>query len=158
MVYTAVAYLALAGAAWLFLRLIQACFWLPSHMRRQNDVQTMLQDKIDGYERYMAECERNEAAAIAEGEDNEAASDGSKAPTKENFERKRKERQECLDMLKTELRRIQDGGDPYDFDYLLDDETKKLLSDDASEKTDEDEKDTGSEKVAEDDGEPKKDK
>jgi hypothetical protein len=45
MVYTAVAYLALAGAAWLFLRLIQACIWLPSHMKRQNDVQRMLQNK-----------------------------------------------------------------------------------------------------------------
>ena len=47
MVYTAIAYLALAGAAWLFLRLIQACFWLPSHIKRQNDVQRMLQEKVN---------------------------------------------------------------------------------------------------------------
>lgn len=45
MVYTAIAYLALAGAAWLFLRLIQACFWLPGHMKRKNDVQSMLKEK-----------------------------------------------------------------------------------------------------------------
>ena len=46
MVYTAFTYLALAGAAWIFLRLLQACFWLPRHLKKQNDVQQMLQDKV----------------------------------------------------------------------------------------------------------------
>jgi len=47
MVFTACSYLALAGAVWIFLRLIQACFWLPKHLKRQNDVQRMLQDKVN---------------------------------------------------------------------------------------------------------------
>ena len=46
MVFTAFSYLALAGAAWIFLRLLQACFWLPRHLRKQNDVQQMLQEKV----------------------------------------------------------------------------------------------------------------
>lgn len=46
MITTAVSYLALAGAVWMFLRLIQACFWLPKHLKRQNDVQQMLQEKV----------------------------------------------------------------------------------------------------------------
>lgn len=46
MVFTACSYLALAGAVWIFLRLIQACFWLPRHLKRQNHVQRMLQDKV----------------------------------------------------------------------------------------------------------------
>lgn len=46
MVYTAFSYLALAGAVWIFLRLLQACFWLPRHLKKQNDVQQMLQDKV----------------------------------------------------------------------------------------------------------------
>jgi len=52
MVYTACSYLALAGAVWIFLRLLQACFWLPKHLKRQNDVQRMLQDKVDMIGRY----------------------------------------------------------------------------------------------------------
>lgn len=47
MIFTACSYLALAGAVWIFLRLIQACFWLPKHLKRQNDVQRMLQDKVN---------------------------------------------------------------------------------------------------------------
>lgn len=47
MVFTAFSYLALAGAVWIFLRLIQACFWLPKHLSRQNDVQRMLQEKVN---------------------------------------------------------------------------------------------------------------
>ena len=46
MVYTAVAYLGLATAAWLFLRLIQACFCLPNRMRRRNDIERMLEQKV----------------------------------------------------------------------------------------------------------------
>ena len=46
MVFTACSYLVLAGAVWIFLRLIQACFWLPRHLKRQNHVQRMLQDKV----------------------------------------------------------------------------------------------------------------
>ncbi|OXU29641.1 hypothetical protein TSAR_000102 [Trichomalopsis sarcophagae] len=160
MVYTAIAYLALAGAAWLFLRLIQACFWLPGHMKRKNDVQSMLKEKVESYERYIEECEAKEAAGEVKDDEDERS-----------LEEKRKERRECLDMLKRELKRIEDGGDPYDFDYLLNEEEKRLLEDCETledvekvvEETTSEKKDLGTEK---DEGpknkqeleEPKKDK
>lgn len=110
--------------------------------------------QIDGYERYIEECERKENV------------EGSEEVDQSTRDERRKERQECLDMLKTELRRIQDGGDPYDFDYLLDDETRKLLNEDGNatteNKDDEEKDDDVSEKTIEEvvqsDDEPKKDK
>ncbi|XP_020279815.1 trichohyalin isoform X2 [Pseudomyrmex gracilis] len=117
MVFTACSYLALAGAVWIFLRLIQACFWLPKHLKRQNDVQKMLQDKVDSYEKYVLECEEKEKAEMLESIDDE----------KKNLEmsEKWKERRECLDMLKRELQRVKDGKDMTDWDALLDEELKK---------------------------------
>lgn len=35
MLYSSCSYLALAFVAWIFLRLVQACFWFPSHLKRQ---------------------------------------------------------------------------------------------------------------------------
>ena len=37
MVGTMCSYLALAAAAWLFLRLVHACLWLPKHLREQEN-------------------------------------------------------------------------------------------------------------------------
>lgn len=37
MVSTAVTYLVLAFTVWVFLRLVNACFWLPSFLREQDD-------------------------------------------------------------------------------------------------------------------------
>ncbi|XP_012289024.1 uncharacterized protein LOC105704403 isoform X2 [Orussus abietinus] len=118
MVVSAITYLALAGAVWIFLRLFQACFSLPRHLRKQNDVQQMLQEKIDGYEKYVQECEEKDRALGIEC-DLEGVDD------KEDAERadratKWKERRECLEMLKKELNRIRDGGDINDWDHLLD--------------------------------------
>ncbi|XP_011068658.1 PREDICTED: histone-lysine N-methyltransferase, H3 lysine-79 specific isoform X1 [Acromyrmex echinatior] len=117
MVFTACSYLALAGAVWIFLRLIQACFWLPKHLKRQNDVQRMLQDKVDSYEKYVLECEEKERAEMLDQIDDE----------KKNLEmsEKWKERRECLDMLKRELERVREGKDMSDWDALLDEELKK---------------------------------
>ncbi|XP_014220529.1 glutamic acid-rich protein-like isoform X1 [Trichogramma pretiosum] len=129
MVYTAIAYLAVAGAAWLFLRFVQACFCLPGHLRRQNNVQQMLQEKVDSYERYIRDCEAKEAAGLA------TTSSGNSNDTR-SLEEQQKERKECLDMLKRELKRIQEGGDPYDFAYLLDEEEKRLLEDSDKEEDD----------------------
>lgn len=56
---------------------------------------------------------------------------------KGTLEERRKERQECLDMLKRELKRIQDGGDPYDLRHLLGEEEKRLLDGDDDEDDDE---------------------
>lgn len=47
MVYSAIAYFALVGAGWLFLRLLQACFLFPKRMRRQQNIQQMLQSKVN---------------------------------------------------------------------------------------------------------------
>ncbi|XP_043256221.1 uncharacterized protein LOC122399540 isoform X1 [Colletes gigas] len=118
MVFTACSYLALAGAVWIFLRLIQACFWLPRHLQRQNDVQRMLQDKVENYEKYILECEEKEKCEQeARGED--ANIDPVQAE-------KWKERRECLEMLKRELSKVRDSGDKsYDWDYLLEDEETK---------------------------------
>ncbi|XP_071564649.1 uncharacterized protein [Temnothorax nylanderi] len=117
MVFTACSYLALAGAVWIFLRLIQACFWLPKHLKRQNDVQTMLQDKVESYEKYVLECEEKERAEMLDQID-----DGKKSL---EMSEKWKERRECLDMLKRELERVRDGKDMSDWDALLEEELKK---------------------------------
>ncbi|XP_043676565.1 myb-like protein X isoform X3 [Vespula pensylvanica] len=110
MVYTAFSYLALAGAVWIFLRLLQACFWLPRHLKKQNDVQQMLQDKVDSYERYILECEEKEKTMILGGESTE----------EQNIEITKKwmERRECLEMLKQELKKIQDGDEIDYQDYI----------------------------------------
>ncbi|XP_077262158.1 uncharacterized protein LOC143897395 isoform X1 [Temnothorax americanus] len=117
MVFTACSYLALAGAVWIFLRLIQACFWLPKHLKRQNDVQTMLQDKVESYEKYVLECEEKERAEMLDQVD-----DGKKSL---EMTEKWKERRECLDMLKRELERVREGKDMSDWDALLEEELKK---------------------------------
>ncbi|XP_012535816.1 trichohyalin isoform X1 [Monomorium pharaonis] len=117
MIFTACSYLALAGAVWIFLRLIQACFWLPKHLKRQNDVQRMLQEKVESYEKYVLECEEKERAEMLDQIDDE----------KKNLEmsEKWKERRECLDMLKRELERVREGKDMSDWDALLEEELKK---------------------------------
>ncbi|KAL0105569.1 hypothetical protein PUN28_015802 [Cardiocondyla obscurior] len=117
MIFTACSYLALAGAVWIFLRLLQACFWLPKHLKRQNDVQNMLQEKVDSYEKYVLECEEKEKAEMLDEIDDE----------KKSLEMsvKWKERRECLDMLKRELERVREGKDMSDWDALLDEELKK---------------------------------
>ncbi|XP_071858669.1 uncharacterized protein [Bombus fervidus] len=121
MVYTACSYLALAGVVWIFLRLIQACFWLPRHLKRQNNVQRMLQDKMEGYEKYILECERREKI--------EQEMQGGDAKCDPEQAEKWKERRECLEMLKRELSKIRDGGDnSQDWDYLLEDDEKKEAS------------------------------
>ncbi|XP_043591887.1 uncharacterized protein LOC122571799 isoform X2 [Bombus pyrosoma] len=121
MVYTACSYLALAGVVWIFLRLIQACFWLPRHLKRQNNVQRMLQDKMEGYEKYILECERKEKI--------EQELQGGDAKFDPEQAEKWKERRECLEMLKRELSKIRDGGDDsQDWDYLLEDDEKKEAS------------------------------
>nr|XP_012234162.1 PREDICTED: eukaryotic translation initiation factor 4 gamma isoform X1 [Linepithema humile]XP_012234163.1 PREDICTED: eukaryotic translation initiation factor 4 gamma isoform X1 [Linepithema humile] len=117
MVFTAFSYLALAGAVWIFLRLIHACFWLPKHLKRQNDVQRMLQDKVDSYEKYVLECEEKEKTEMLDEIDDEKKS--------LEMSEKWKERRECLDMLKRELARVREGKDMSDWDALLDEELKK---------------------------------
>lgn len=117
MVFTACSYLALAGAVWIFLRLIQACFWLPKHLKRQNDVQRMLHEKVESYEKYVLECEEKEKAEMLDQID-----DGKKSL---EMSEKWKERRECLDMLKRELERVREGKDMSDWDALLDEELKK---------------------------------
>jgi hypothetical protein len=54
----------------------------------------------------MKECEEKEDA----GEFKDDGDDRS-------IEDRRKDRRECLDMLKHELDRIRNGGNPYDFDW-----------------------------------------
>ncbi|CAB0032996.1 unnamed protein product [Trichogramma brassicae] len=85
--------------------------------------------RVDSYERYIRDCEAKEAAGLA------TTSTGNSNDTR-SLEEQRKERNECLDMLKRELKRIQEGGDPYDFDYLLDEEEKRLLEDSDKEEDD----------------------
>ncbi|XP_015602143.1 uncharacterized protein LOC107271067 isoform X2 [Cephus cinctus] len=121
MVMTACSYLALAGAAWIFLRLLQACFWLPRHLRKQNDVQKMLQDKVDGYERYMLECEEKDRA-MGIDRNLENFCEGDEKSENDSNPNKWKERRECLEMLKRELNRVRDGGDINDWDYLLEED------------------------------------
>ncbi|XP_011882046.1 PREDICTED: uncharacterized protein T05G5.1 isoform X1 [Vollenhovia emeryi] len=116
MIFTACSYLALAGAVWIFLRLIQACFWLPKHLKRQNDVQRMLQDKVESYEKYVLECEEKERVEMDQLDDEKKRLEMSE---------KWKERRECLDMLKRELDRVREGKDMSDWDALLDEELKK---------------------------------
>ncbi|XP_032669002.1 golgin subfamily A member 6-like protein 22 isoform X2 [Odontomachus brunneus] len=117
MVFTACSYLALAGTIWLFLHLIQACFSMPKYLKRQNDVQDILQDKVDSYEKYVLECEEKERSEMLDQIDDEKKS--------LEMSKKWKERRECLDMLKGELQRIRERKDNLDWDSMLEEELKK---------------------------------
>ncbi|CAK9804170.1 Ubiquitin carboxyl-terminal hydrolase 1 [Anthophora plagiata] len=119
MVFTACSYLALAGAVWIFLRLVQACFWLPRHLQRQNHIQHMLHDKVENYEKYILECEKREKM--------EHEMQGEDAKLDPAHLEQLKQRRQCLEMLKKELGKVRDSGDnSQDWDYLLaDDETKE---------------------------------
>lgn len=99
--------------------------------------------QVDSYEKYILECEKKEKEAaeqvtlssdenvIAENQDDQEA-----IPIDE---KKWKERRECLEMLKKELKRVKEGGDMYDWDCLLEDNEK-----DENEDEDEDEGDAKS--------------
>ncbi|XP_043512644.1 uncharacterized protein LOC122530066 isoform X1 [Frieseomelitta varia] len=140
MVFTACSYLVLAGAVWIFLRLIQACFWLPRHLKRQNHVQRMLQDKVENYEKYILECERKEKM--------EQEIQGEDAKLDPEQAEKWKERRECLEMLKKELSKIRDGGDDsQDWDYLLEEDDEKKEGASITEIRDEISKDGDNENV-----------
>ncbi|XP_076391178.1 uncharacterized protein LOC105662712 isoform X2 [Megachile rotundata] len=129
MVFTACSYLALAGAVWIFLRLVQACFWLPRHLKRQNQVQQMLQDKVDSYEKYVLDCERKEMMEL-EMQGNDANKDLAQT---EQW----KERRECLEMLKKELNNVRNGiDDPPDWDYFLEEEETEKEESSIAEKKD----------------------
>ncbi|XP_035721895.1 high mobility group nucleosome-binding domain-containing protein 5-like isoform X1 [Vespa mandarinia] len=132
MVYTAFSYLALAGAVWIFLRLLQACFWLPRHLKKQNDVQQMLQEKVDSYEKYILECEEKEKTMILDGESTEEQN--------VDITKKWLERRECLEMLKQELKKIENGDEINYEDYLseLDEEVKEEMNEKEMKKDKED--------------------
>lgn len=75
------------------------------------------------------ECEEKEKAAaeaLENGDLIENDEENTEKSEKIKFvpidEKKWKERRECLEMLKTELKRVRDGGDPYDWEHLLDDD------------------------------------
>lgn len=46
MAITSMSYLALAFTAWVFLRLLNACFWLPSYLTKQQASVAQLEKKI----------------------------------------------------------------------------------------------------------------
>ncbi|KZC14389.1 hypothetical protein WN55_07010 [Dufourea novaeangliae] len=49
MVFSTWSYLALAATFWILLRLVQACFYLPQQLKKQTNMQRMLQDKVREY-------------------------------------------------------------------------------------------------------------
>ncbi|XP_076247063.1 uncharacterized protein LOC143187020 isoform X2 [Calliopsis andreniformis] len=92
-----------------------ACFWLPGHLKKQNDVQRMLQDKVENYEKYILQCEERERS--------EQEMRGEDVKVDPTYAEKWKERRECLEMLKKELSKVRDSGDnSHDWDYLLEEE------------------------------------
>lgn len=73
---------------------------------------------MDSYEKYVLECEEKERMEMLDQIDDE----------KKNLEmsEKWKERRECLDMLKHELKRVQNNdNDTTYWDKLMDEELKK---------------------------------
>lgn len=97
---------------------------------------------MDGYERYIEECEAKEREAAESGEAvvsvDENGEEQNQVPVID--EAKWKERRECLEMLKKELRRVRDGGnDQYDWDYLLEEDEKEENDEKKDEKKDDQE-------------------
>lgn len=95
----------------------------------------MLQDKVDDYERYILDCEEKEKKMILEGESTE----------EQNAEmmKKWKERRECFEMMKRELKKVRDGGEINDWDYLLEEEQKLEEEEEAKRKEKESENEEG---------------
>ena len=88
--------------------------------------------QVDSYEKYVLECEEKEKLMAKEGISEKLEDNDECKPIDEATAEKWKERRECLEMLKRELKRVRDGGDPYDWDHLLDDtedDEKKITTD-----------------------------
>lgn len=81
---------------------------------------------MESYEKYVLECEEKEKSEMLDQIDDEKKS--------LEMSEKWKERRECLDMLKNELQRVQEGKDMSDWDSLLDEELKKHAEELDSEK------------------------
>lgn len=83
----------------------------------------------------MLECEEKEKRAES-GELTEDAEEGKDVKIGPDDgmsnEEKWKERRECLAMLKRELHRVRDGGDVYDWDYLLEEDDKEEAKEEES--------------------------
>ena len=123
-----------------------------------------MSSQVDSYEKYLLECEENEKR-LESGEtvEDKEEKEGEKSDSKETTplipkdgrtnEERWKERRECLDMLKRELKRVQDGGDIYDWDYLLeeDDKLEEGASTSEVDDNDEDSKTKEKEKIADKD-------
>lgn len=97
---------------------------------------------MESYEKYVLECEEKEKLMDTEEtvEKPEANTEDNQEPKldEQTLAERWKERRECLEMLKRELKRVQEGGDPYDWDHLLDDtddEEKKGTTTDTELKT-----------------------
>lgn len=100
------------------------------HTNSKKMINFLFSFKVESYEKYVLECEEKEKLMGTEGyvekvPENQEANpeenpEGGKLDEKTMAERW-KERRECLEMLKRELKRVQEGGDPYDWDHLLDD-------------------------------------
>lgn len=97
--------------------------------------------QVDSYERYIRDSEAREAAG-------EVINDGL------TVEQRRKDRMECLELLKSELRRIRDGGDPFNFDHMLSDEEKQMFEM-CDEKDDDEDNDGEKKEETEDDNKDK---
>lgn len=79
---------------------------------------------MESYEKYIIECEEKEKQTIAEQE-----ARGEEFPPKDpELMEKWKERRECLEMLKRELKKVRENDNSYDWDNLLDDEDEKGVS------------------------------
>ncbi|XP_078047323.1 uncharacterized protein LOC144475366 isoform X2 [Augochlora pura] len=117
MVYTTWTYVALAAAVWILLRLIQACFCLPRQLKRQTDMRRVLREKVEGYEKYIIECEQREMA--------EQKLRGDDTPMDPAVAEQWKERRECLEMLKRELNKVHENKDPLDMSDYLDEFDKE---------------------------------
>lgn len=66
MAVTSLSYLGLAFTAWVFLRLVNACFWLPSYLSKQ---QTQVAKLLEGKLKYSQGKEENKS--VSEKQDSE---------------------------------------------------------------------------------------
>lgn len=62
MIFSSCSYLAVVFAAWIFVKLLYACFWLPAHLKKQSteeEAKSLLKIGMPDEDSSDVECEEN---------------------------------------------------------------------------------------------------
>lgn len=62
MIFSSCSYLMLAFVAWIFCKLFYACFWLPGHLKRQEEEERRRAENDENHKIENSDCDVNDAS------------------------------------------------------------------------------------------------